>query len=315
MEMQEKKETTQSSQPRILFTGTGERMIDNVIQFIPPSYEILRCQPVDTEFYRAVKKMEPQAVIICLQSETREQLRVYDTLYEDEAYVNFPVLVIGYEEDCAQFRGRLPMKNLKIFARPVNSEALLAELEGCTAQAEVSAPKAEESKTGGRAQMEQNTVEQDFPAGWDTASDSGSLRESERNLVRKIEINARFFGRKNVLVVDDDVNMLNVIKQYLQDLYDVTVVPSGKLALKYIEKKPTDIVLLDYMMPEMDGPEVLKRIREDSALPNVPVVFLTGVSDKEAVLRGLEFRPNGYLLKPVARELLLEKVTEIVLGL
>lgn len=138
---------------------------------------------------------------------------------------------------------------------------------------------------------------------------------AEKALIEKIEHYTRLYGRKSVLVVDDDVTMLNIIKIYLQDLYDITVVPSGKLAMKFLDKKKTDMVLLDYMMPGEDGPTVLQHIRESSLQPNLPVVFLTGVADKAMVMHGLEFRPNGYLLKPVKREILLEKVTEILLGL
>lgn len=296
----------------ILFTGTGERMIENVMEFMPQVYDVVHCPPAETDFYRAMRKSNPKVLIICLQNETREQLRMYDSLYADDAYASLPVIVIGYEDDCAQFRNRLPLKNLKMLQRPLNRDAFLAELEcGVKEMNE----QLERHKPQSKEQEPEQAIEKEEGSGEDKQMSEKEMLESERKLTQKIERSMRFYGRKTVLVVDDDVNMLNVIKLYLQDLYDVTVVPSGKLALKYIEKKNADIVLLDYMMPEMDGPEVLQYIRQESTQKNVPVVFLTGVSDKESVMRGLEFRPNGYLLKPVSREALLEKVTEVVLGI
>lgn len=116
-------------------------------------------------------------------------------------------------------------------------------------------------------------------------------------------------GKKIILVVDDDVNMLNLIKICLEDLYDVVIVPSGKLALKYLSKKSADLILLDYMMPGDDGPEILKKIRENQTQSEIPVIFLTGVDEKNMVMRGLELHPDAYLLKPVTRKALLEKIT------
>lgn len=121
--------------------------------------------------------------------------------------------------------------------------------------------------------------------------------------------------KTTILVVDDDVRILNVIKLYLQDLFDVVTVPSGKLALKYLSKHKAELVLLDYMMPEEDGPAVLKQIREDSPYPNIPVLFLTGVAEKELVMRGLELHPDGYCLKPITQSALIERITAILLKL
>lgn len=121
--------------------------------------------------------------------------------------------------------------------------------------------------------------------------------------------------RKTILVIDDDIQMLNVIKLYLQDLFDVIIIPSGKLALKYLDKHHADLVLLDYMMPEEDGPAVLKQIREHHSHSKIPVIFLTGVADKKLVMRGLGYRPDGYCLKPVSKDELLDRITSIFTSL
>lgn len=303
--------------PRLLFTGRSERMMDNVVALIPDKYEITRCQPLEHDFSRAVSSIHPHIVIVCLQNETRDMLRVYDMLWMDEIYANLPVLVIGYEEDCKQFRTRLPIRHLKTLTRPLDLELLMQTLKEFVAiskenQGEASPqPDSTPQKPLPAAALEQ----QEEPTDALSVDELGELAESERELVRKTEHLTKLYGRKNILVVDDDVRMLNVIKLYLQDLYEVSVVPSGKLALKYIAKKPCDMILLDYMMPDMDGPEVLRQIREGQNNAKVPVVFLTGVADKDMVVRSLEFFPNGYLLKPIAREALLEKVTEVVLEL
>ncbi|MFG6349789.1 MAG: response regulator, partial [Lachnospiraceae bacterium] len=105
--------------------------------------------------------------------------------------------------------------------------------------------------------------------------------------------------RKHILVVDDDSSVLKLIKSYLSGNYDVATAKSGKVALKFLETKKTDLVLLDYEMPGEKGPEVLSKIRADARTKNLPVVFLTGVTDKEKIQDVLAMKPQGYLLKPI----------------
>jgi len=112
-------------------------------------------------------------------------------------------------------------------------------------------------------------------------------------------------ARKHVLVIDDDPMMLKIVKDHLHDNYDVATAPSGKVAYKFLEKKHTDIILLDYQMPEEDGPTVLKHLRENFDMSKTPVLFLTGVADREKIREALALKPQGYLLKPIDKEKLL----------
>ena len=105
--------------------------------------------------------------------------------------------------------------------------------------------------------------------------------------------------RTHVLVVDDNAILLRSLKTILQQEYRVTLAKSGEGALKAIKKDPPDIVILDYEMPEMNGQEVIRRIREDEATADLKVIFLTGVSDRDHIAEVMRFDPSGYLLKPV----------------
>lgn len=80
--------------------------------------------------------------------------------------------------------------------------------------------------------------------------------------------------------MDDDSGVLKLLKGYLAERYDVATAISGKIALKFLETKRTDMVLLDYEMPNENGAEVLAKIRENANTANLPVVFLTGVTEK-----------------------------------
>ena len=118
--------------------------------------------------------------------------------------------------------------------------------------------------------------------------------------------------KKHILIVDDDKNMLKMLRWFLCEEYDVTMVDSGKLALEAVLKHRPDLILLDYMMPLFDGPHVLEIIRKREESKNVPVLFLTSVTDRDKILECLSLNPQGYLIKPISRSELLERVAEVL---
>lgn len=118
--------------------------------------------------------------------------------------------------------------------------------------------------------------------------------------------------RTHILVVDDDVTMLKTIKGHLEGQYDVATAPSGRVALKFLESKTTDLILLDYAMPEENGVEVLEKLRANPATKNIPVVFLTGITEQHMIKKAIAMKPQGYLLKPIDHEKLLSAITNIL---
>ncbi len=116
--------------------------------------------------------------------------------------------------------------------------------------------------------------------------------------------------KAKVMVVDDDAGTLRNIKSLLSDMYDVVVANSGRKALEIIGMENPDIILLDYEMPLMKGPETMRHIREKRGFENIPIVFLTGVNDRAQITAALAMKPTGYLLKPVNKEKLLNTVLE-----
>ena len=114
--------------------------------------------------------------------------------------------------------------------------------------------------------------------------------------------------RKSILVVDDDPSYLNVVRMWLKDTYKVSMVNSGLQAIKWLGKNKADLILLDYEMPITNGPQVLEMLRSDEETRYIPVIFLTGRGDKESVMSVVALKPDGYLLKNIEQDELLEKL-------
>ena len=125
-----------------------------------------------------------------------------------------------------------------------------------------------------------------------------------------LEANNDLARRKSILLVDDNVAFLKMVKDWLSAKYRVTIVTSGVQALMYIADNKPDLILLDYEMPVTSGPQVLEMIRSETKVDSIPVIFLTGKGDRESVLKVLALKPDGYLLKSMERPKLMAAIDE-----
>lgn len=114
--------------------------------------------------------------------------------------------------------------------------------------------------------------------------------------------------KKKILVVDDSGIMLRNIKRWLEDKYQVILANSGAMAIKYLATNRPDLVLLDYEMPVVDGSQVLQMIRTETEFCDIPVIFLTGKNDKESIMKVLELKPEGYLLKSMEPQKIIQAI-------
>jgi len=104
--------------------------------------------------------------------------------------------------------------------------------------------------------------------------------------------------RSKILIVDDTKTNIDVLVGILSSQYDLYVALDGKKALFLAEKVKPDLILLDVMMPEMDGYETLRRMRANPELDNIPVIFLTAKSDVQSEQIGLDLGAVDYIAKP-----------------
>ena len=136
-----------------------------------------------------------------------------------------------------------------------------------------------------------------------------TLAESPTVEPRAIARPEAALGRARILVVDDEPINRQVLSNYLaNEDFELELAASGGEALQLLEKQTFDLVLLDVMMPKMSGYEVCRRLRERSALEELPVIFLTAKNQPSDRVIGLEAGANDYLAKPVIKSELLARV-------
>jgi putative two-component system response regulator len=114
---------------------------------------------------------------------------------------------------------------------------------------------------------------------------------------------------KTILIVDDEPANLSLLTQLLRSFYNVRAANSGENALRAATNEPRpDLILLDVMMPEMDGEEVLARLRKNPATFDIPVIFVTALTDVGDEERGLALGAADYIAKPIKPAVVLARV-------
>ena len=122
-------------------------------------------------------------------------------------------------------------------------------------------------------------------------------------------MSAEMGPRDIVLVVDDSPGTLGMLTDALEDAgYTVLVAADGAGAVALVERVTPDIVLMDAVMPGMDGFETTRRIKRNHAVASVPVIFMTGLTDTESVVKGLESGGVDYVTKPVVPDEIIARI-------
>jgi putative two-component system response regulator len=113
--------------------------------------------------------------------------------------------------------------------------------------------------------------------------------------------------KKTILLVDDDPVNIQVLSILLGDKYNIMVASSGAQALQLATEQP-DLILLDIIMPEMDGYEVCRRLKSAPAISGIPVIFVTGMNDPEDEIKGLSLGAVDYFIKPLHAAITLARI-------
>ena len=116
----------------------------------------------------------------------------------------------------------------------------------------------------------------------------------------------------HLLIVDDDKTNLSAAKNALSDAYKITAVTSGEQALKFLKNNVCDLILLDINMPEMDGFEVMEKIKANPERADIPIIFLTADNDPQTESRCLEKGAMDFITKPFVLNVMLSRISRLL---
>lgn len=119
--------------------------------------------------------------------------------------------------------------------------------------------------------------------------------------------------KQTILVVDDEEDLLDLIEYNLQkEGFDVLKAENGVEGIEMARKHNPNLVLLDIMMPKMDGMEVVERMRADKKLAHIPIIFLTARGDEKTEVEGLDKGGDDYITKPISTTKLISRIKAVL---
>lgn len=260
---------------KVLLTGKNNTVIDDFYSQMSENFECMTTSGRYEDILNHLKYFEPDIFVYCLNHETNEYINPIISVKGRLEKDGIQLVIIGSEEDYNAFSQYAVNIADMVLIKPVTAGAIMDRIIDCLKEKQ---RLQEEAVRAEAARLEQEKEAQ----------------------------------KKHVLVIDDDPLMLKLIKEHLRKKYEVATATSGKIALKFLEKKKTNLILLDYVMPEENGPVVLEKLHANDATKDIPVIFLTGITERDKIQKALVQKPQGYLLKPINRDKLIETIEKFI---
>lgn len=282
----------------ILLVGKNRTMIGEFFIHLRDKYECLSCSGRFEDIKNHLKYYTPDALVYCILEDSFDEMQQVVSARGKMEEKGVPLIAIGQEEDCDTFNrysgGQTDLIIDKSSLSITQISIRLSKFLSSRTPAHKTGQQMDNQPAAGQQTDDQRLLE------------AMRALEMEQGMSLAAPLSFPSAAKRHILVVDDNPLMLKVIKESLRNKYEVATAINGKIARKYLENKTVDLILLDYEMPEENGPEVLKKLRQEDATKDIPVIFLTGVKEKEKIQNVLQLNPQGYLLKPVEHDKLLE---------
>lgn len=262
---------------KVLLTGNNKTIINEFFTYMDFNFECISTSERYDDIVSHMKYVQPDVFVYCLYKERPDDLKRFVNIERQISDRDVPLVIIGDSEDCDEFAKIAPLLEPLVLQKPIATQNIATAITNML-------------NTRKRRNNPNSTAEEEtLQSAKDMLSQMEDAMEEAKEENRK----------KHILIVDDDSRVLRLLQSYLAGRYELATAINGKVALKFLEKKETDLVLLDYEMPTENGAAVLEKIRANEKTKDLPVVFLTGVTEKNKIREVLALKPQGYLLKPV----------------
>ena len=292
---------------KILLTGGNIKIMRGFFEDGKEELDCMGCQPIEEDIERHMGVFNPDVLMYCMDNEQADIIRNVSSAAKKKPGMKF--IIAGSSAECSAFKNSSDATVSFKAENVTSSEAqqqVIDFLSGKTSTSSASSSSGGSSSWGDILAQIDDEMEDDGSSSASAPAPEAAPAPAPAPAAEEADSNKR-----HILIIDDDPLMLKIIKDYLHDDYEIATAKGGKLAYKFLEKKRTDLILLDYEMPEEKGPEVFVNIRKIPGMESVPIVFMTGVKDKERVMEVVKLRPQGYIPKPVEYDSLIAMVNKV----
>ena len=299
---------------KVMITGVNAINIfnQNIKSQLEDMFDVILSKANKEDIEKDIKNYEPDIVILCITEDIDILIDIFNYVKSSK---NIPVVLVGSNSACYSAEETIGKGNI---INTIITPFKVDEIETVVNEYFKSLKNIdnENNEFDFNDDLDPQGDELDFNDDLDFQDNIDEDKEEKINL--KVESDGVTYEdynnlnnkgeKRKILIVDDDIKILRVMNAYLSSRYDVAIVKNGLGAMRYLRTNMPDLILLDYIMPMEDGPEVYRKIKLVDRLRKIPIFFLTGVSDSKKVRKALELKPEGYILKPIKRDQLIKRL-------
>lgn len=314
---------------KILFNTGKPLLTKDFLVNMNDTYDCLSTSGCPEDIIQHIRVYKPDVFLTFFEEYNDELIqRLYTIKRENDEIAGLPFAVVANSDVCDECEKLNKDLFSAIIRRPVTVPSItktLADLIEALNSRDEEADHVQENSDGnqnddmdddapspaGNQKADQKKPTAEVPHDTnnaDNADDSAGSSDDDE----EVNMMSDAAEKKHILVVDDDRNILRMLKAALENKYEVTTMASGRMAEKYLKTRCADLILLDYHMPQENGAEVLKKIRSNPRLADIPFIFLTGVSEADKVQEVVSMNLQGYLLKPINMDRLFIMIRSLI---
>ncbi len=297
------------AKPRVLIVDDAPENIWPLIRNLEDAYEVLYATSGEKALGLVFSEERPDLILLDIMMPGMDGYQVLERLRADKASRDIPVIFLTGRKDEADETKGLGMGAWDYITKPFSMPVVKARLKSV-----FNLKREMDRRLFLKEQMESLNIQlekqvQDKMKELKEAQET--LRASEeRYRVLFDGVDRMLDAPRTILVVDDNPENIHVLARNLEEDYEVLYATSGEKALSIaFSGEPLDLILLDIMMPGLDGYEVCARLKADAATWDIPVIFITAMSQTEDESKGLELGAVDYISKPFSMPIVQARIT------
>ena len=309
---------------RLLLVGNGTLTIDDFFAFLTGEFDFMTSSLREADIRAHVTMFQPNMIVYCMRNEHSDHIQMLASLKPEMKEDHIYLAVIGNDADCREFKKHAGKSADMMLYMPITAGIIRTELSQYLAFREEQIKQDRIRQENRRLEQEayQKQLEEQIQARENgtevplqaSASVTDSTGNSALDALMAYDalLNTSTAQKKLILVIDRDAQTLKFIKDQLHMNYDVATAISGNFAMKLMNSKKVDLILLNLEMPTENGATILSMIRSSEVTKSIPLVFMTSSTDRAKIQRALLLRPQGYLLKPLNAQKLTNTVNKLI---
>lgn len=269
---------------KILLKGRNSGLVTDFIQHTDAFFDTLSTSDCWQDILGHFKVFDPEAFVCFVEHDYEKTVNMINKLKDSGVYNGAVIVLIADAETCDALEQTARYSANMIIRRPITPDNLMLKITRYF-------DELNEAKERAKARMAAKKAAED-------------AKQAELD-AKAEELAAKTDGeKKHILIVDDDRNVLKMLKAALGEQYEITAMINGVMIDKLLDTKKVDLIILDYEMPIETGADIFRRLKASPKGADIPVCFLTGVSEREKILEVMSLKPHGYLLKPIDMDML-----------